>query len=673
MDEINDIGNVIANTIDNKGEDKRNFFGILRAQRGATDLYNISGDSLNLLNEAYKSNKIGADEYKEGLRNIIEATGNDLGLNVSLVYLDTSTMPKDSEGSTGSSYIVDRKNRKVLIPIDVNKIEDIKELLGTLTEEVAHGKDALEGRQDKKVAEDKSNDEEGLESLGRPANDYVKNKLGEDSNSKIKLTTDGIDLSNADVGEKVGDVITPEDRKDRSNYVKRKYFTSKRIDKIADGFGDIFIGGFTIVAGTIAEGLTYYYTGGIGYLLVKGTTTSAYVVGANRALAGLAKVGNGIYGSEVREDTLNPIRDMISPKYQHYYDEYEFATMFAVGEAAAFANNLNQGSQISNKETAKLEQRQGEGQNPQQGQRSQDNLAQNNKNSINKTQAQGNQDYSGNQQISKGSTSNNQQGAPISKTLDMKDNLASQVSNNMSYGQTLSLPVKYPIVTKSGVTLYKGYAMGPRGAKYTEVGVSNNKEIVYKNSNGSYFKLTDNGLENISSKDVIKKEYFPTVKVQKNNGSNPSAGKNYYVSKEGNFKVKKYIEAGQTIEDYDKKYLVENARARGINVGRSKEHTNTTLGHWEKAVDIADEASKDPNVKAVYVDEALRNISDKFKDDKTIPDVTIEYKDGTFKLIEVQSKTDTEDDLTNKLKNIQDKYGEDVITNYKVEKPKGGK
>ena len=207
MDEINDIGNVIANTIDNKGEDKRNFFGILRAQRGATDLYNISGDSLNLLNEAYKSNKIGADEYKEGLRNIIEATGNDLGLNVSLVYLDTSTMPKDSERSTGSSYIVDRKNRKVLIPIDVNKIEDIKELLGTLTEEVAHGKDALEGRQDKKVAEDKSNDEEGLESLGRPANEYVKKKFGEDNNSKIKLTTDGIDLSNADVGEKVGDYL----------------------------------------------------------------------------------------------------------------------------------------------------------------------------------------------------------------------------------------------------------------------------------------------------------------------------------------------------------------------------------------------------------------------------------------------------------------------------------
>ena len=184
-----------------------------------------------------------------------------------------------------------------------------------------------------------------------------------------------------------------------------------------------------------------------------------------------------------------------------------------------------------------------------------------------------------------------------------------QVQNNrLPYKPILALPVKYPIKSKSGVTIYKDYAIGSRGAKYIEVGVSNNKEIVYKNNSGSYFKLTDNGLENISSKDVIKKEYFPTVKVQKNNGSNPSAGKNYYVSKKGNFKVEKYIEAGQTVEDYDKIYLIENVRARGINVGRSKEHTNTTLGHWEKSVDIADEAKVDPNVKAVYVDEALRNI-----------------------------------------------------------------
>ena len=258
-------------------------------------------------------------------------------------------------------------------------------------------------------------------------------------------------------------------------------------------------------------------------------------------------------------------------------------------------------------------------------------------------------------------------------SLVLYDKTPVPVATKLPYNPVLALPVKYPIVTKSGVTLYKDYAIGSRGAKYIEVGVSNNKEIVYKNSNGSYFKLTDKGLENISSKDVIKKEYFPTVKVQKNNGSNPSAGKNYYVSKEGNFKVEKYIEAGQTVEDYDKIYLIENVRARGINVGRSKEHTNTTLGHWEKSVDIADEAKVDPNVKAVYVDETLKNISDKFKDSDARPDVTIEYKDGTFKLIEVQSKTDYEPNLKNKLKNIQNEYGKDVVKEYDVKKPKGGK
>ena len=188
MDEINDIGNVIANTIDNKGEDKRNFFGMLRAQRGATDLYNIFGDSLNLLNEAYKSNKIGADEYKEGLRNIIEATGNDLGLNVSLVYLDTSTMPKDSKGSVGAAYI-DKETGRTLIPINTDKIGSISELLGTVFEEISHIRDGLAGRQDKKVADDKSNNEKGLESLGRPSNDYVKKKF-EKNDSSINLTTD---------------------------------------------------------------------------------------------------------------------------------------------------------------------------------------------------------------------------------------------------------------------------------------------------------------------------------------------------------------------------------------------------------------------------------------------------------------------------------------------------
>jgi len=204
-DEITDIGNVVENTINPKGEDSRNIFANLRAQRWNTSFYNVTGSRMEELSRQFKAGEINANQLKEAARDLIKGYGKDIGIDFEVVYLDEETMPKDSKGSTGSSYILDKKNKKVLIPIDVNKIGDINKLFGTLTEEVSHGKDALEGRQDKKVAKDKSNDEEGLESLGRPANDYVKNKLGEDNNSKIKLSTDGIDLTNADVGEKVGD------------------------------------------------------------------------------------------------------------------------------------------------------------------------------------------------------------------------------------------------------------------------------------------------------------------------------------------------------------------------------------------------------------------------------------------------------------------------------------
>ena len=157
------------------------------------------------LSEKFKTGEINEKQFKEAVRELAKGYGKDIGIDFEVVYLDEKTMPKDSEGSTGSAYIVDKENKRVLIPIDIEKIKKTGDLFGTITEEISHGKDALEGRQDKKVAEDETNKEKGLESLGRPANHYVKNKLGEDNNSKIKLSTDGIDLTNANVGEKVGD------------------------------------------------------------------------------------------------------------------------------------------------------------------------------------------------------------------------------------------------------------------------------------------------------------------------------------------------------------------------------------------------------------------------------------------------------------------------------------
>ena len=202
--EIEDIGNVVENTINPKGLDNRNILENLRAQRGGTTLYNVVGSRVEALDKAFKDRIINEEEYKEAVRDIIKGYGKDIGVDFEVVYLDEKTMPKDAKGSTGSAFI-NKETEKMLIPIDVNKIKDTGSLWGVIAEEVSHIQDGLEGRQDKKVAEDETNKEKGLESLGRPINDYVKNKLGDDNSSDIQLSTDGIDLTNADVGEKVGD------------------------------------------------------------------------------------------------------------------------------------------------------------------------------------------------------------------------------------------------------------------------------------------------------------------------------------------------------------------------------------------------------------------------------------------------------------------------------------
>ena len=269
-----------------------------------------------------------------------------------MVYLDEKTMPKDSEGSTGSSYIVDRKNRKVLIPIDVNKIEDIKELLGTTTEEVAHGKDALEGRQDKKVAEDKSNDEEGLESLGRPANEYVKKKFGEDNNSKIKLTTDGIDLSNADVGEKVGDVITSGDRVFRTGYQSKYKYIQMDFDRAINGgvglTGSVFRGGASYGLMSIGYSLAFapepFATKALGAgFMLGGLIAGAFT--ASDAVESAQDVYYGVtnqrdkksvnFGRELLgEDTYDPLNTLSVAGMPILYDQANYTKVMVEGEAA---------------------------------------------------------------------------------------------------------------------------------------------------------------------------------------------------------------------------------------------------------------------------------------------------------------------------------------------------
>ena len=93
------------------GKDKRNVFKNLRAQRWVTSFYNVIGTRVEELGRQFKAGIINEEDVKEALRDVVKSYGKDIGIDFDVVYLDKSTMPKDSKGSTGLSYIVDRKKK----------------------------------------------------------------------------------------------------------------------------------------------------------------------------------------------------------------------------------------------------------------------------------------------------------------------------------------------------------------------------------------------------------------------------------------------------------------------------------------------------------------------------------------------------------------------------------
>ena len=541
------------------GKDSRNIFENLRAQRWTTSFYNVTGSRMEELSRQFKAGEINEKQLKEAVRELAKGYGKDIGIDFEVVYLDEKTMPKDSEGSTGSAYIVDKENKRVLIPIDVSKIGDVNELLGTLTEEISHGKDALEGRQDKKVAEDKSNDEEGLESLGRPANDYVKNKLGEDNNSEIKLSTDGIDLSNVDVGEKVGDVNTQDD------------WNSGYAETLSSQKDELWLNNMHFRLLKFKKGVNEFK------YVVLGTSIKVNLMLFNPKDKTIRDFTLGTFSAGAEDLSLNTYK--IPEKFKYNTLSYKYGELFGHSTMSALG-------------------------------------------------------------ILGNITGSGMQGGGTA---------AASVTNGISL---IGAPV--------------GVAVQTYSAGVTATSAINSAKVAYeikamKGGGGS----SDNNSKEVN--DDFKKE----KKVEKNEKDEI---KPYYETKKGNPKAKKYLEKSETLEQHNEKYAIENVKKNGINVGRSKEHTNTTIGHWEKMVDIAEEAKADPNVKAVYLDETLTNVSfEKFAKESKRPDVTIEYKDGTFKFIEVKSLTDDRVKLENKLRDLQTKYGKDVIKDFEVVNPKGGK
>ena len=377
--EIHDIYHAVDSTVNPQGKESRNVLQQLAETRQAKTIYNVIDSRLQIA------------ENQEDIAKAFEGVSEDLGYKVKVIYTDPSNSPQlmgiDKNGNkyikNGTAYVDKKTGIGYILVNTKSPVNSTKAgVIGTLAEEQSHVIGKFEGRQ--KLVPDGS--EKGLESLGRPTNDYFKNQYSKNDKA-IGLKSDGRDYSNVDFGEHVGDASNPEDLK------FKKYYREEILPKDPN-----------------------YKK--VKFLVSTGTNMIPGV--------GEVKLGIEIFVGE----------DLLTKEKYDLIDIIQTTTMLSKNIASRGMNRLeNQLSDLKNNQNVKTElyTKNQQGQNGQQHQINQNNVAQNNKNSINKTQPQGNQGYSGNQQVSKGSTSNNQQGAPVSKTSDINKSGVSQVAAPPNY------------------------------------------------------------------------------------------------------------------------------------------------------------------------------------------------------------------------------------------------
>ena len=196
-EEINDIKWAIKESIHDRGDDNRNFFGQLSEVRLDKSLENITSERL-----------IGKTVDTE-IADVFKDAYKDLGYDINIIFSDPKNSPQllDEKGKpkTGTAYVRDENGKKIKTII-ING-EDPKNatkagLIGTIVEEGSHVIGKVEGRQRKT-----GTDEKGLESTGRASNEYFAEKY-KDDNTPISIHSDGKDYSNVDFGENVGDTAS---------------------------------------------------------------------------------------------------------------------------------------------------------------------------------------------------------------------------------------------------------------------------------------------------------------------------------------------------------------------------------------------------------------------------------------------------------------------------------
>jgi len=183
--EISDVTTAIKESINDRGDDNRNFFGQLREVRLNETVNNIAGKRLN---EADKSEDVVA-AWKDA--------NKDLGYNLDVRYTTGEDTP-EMKDKAGTAYVSKDGVHTIIININAEENSTKAGLIGTLAEEASHIVNGVAGRQIATGTEEK-----GLESTGRAANAYFKEEY-KGSNQNMTYRSDGkIDTSK--LGTNVGD------------------------------------------------------------------------------------------------------------------------------------------------------------------------------------------------------------------------------------------------------------------------------------------------------------------------------------------------------------------------------------------------------------------------------------------------------------------------------------
>ncbi len=183
--EIQDVSRAVSESINDRGDDNRNFFGQLSEVRLNETINNIAGERLERVTT------------QEDMKDTLEAAYKDLGYDVN-IRISTPSETPELIGKGGTAYLGNDGKHTVIINSEYLNGKSKGEILGVISEEASHIINGVEGR-----TVVTGTDEKGLESTGRATNEYFQDKYKDDKTT-INLTSEG-SIDTSKLGTNVGD------------------------------------------------------------------------------------------------------------------------------------------------------------------------------------------------------------------------------------------------------------------------------------------------------------------------------------------------------------------------------------------------------------------------------------------------------------------------------------